>query len=271
MINNRMNIKKLVLWIIVGAVVLGIAGMSYVLRPTPVASTPIEAVPLRIETEVPEPTPPLATATPGGPTALPELPAESGSEPTAGAEPDVSAPSGLVVYVISQDESEVRFSIDEILNNASTTAVGTTNQIAGEIAIDFGNPANSQAGVITVNARTLTTDRENRNRMIRNEILDTDPYEFITFTPTAVTGLPAAIVPGESVTFQVTGDLTIRDVSLPVTFDVTAVVDADGRLAGYGVTTVLRSDYGITIPSVPSVAEVSDEVLLEFDFVAYPK
>jgi polyisoprenoid-binding protein YceI len=107
--------------------------------------------------------------------------------------------------------------------------------------------------------------------MIRNEILDTDPYEFITFTPTAVTGMPAAIIPGETVAFQISGDLTIRDVTLPVSFEVTASVDAEGRLVGYAVTTVLRSDFEITIPSVPSVAEVSDEVLLEFDFVAYPK
>jgi polyisoprenoid-binding protein YceI len=266
----RMNIKKLFLWTFGTLALFGFAGLTYVLRPSAEASSPITAVPLELDTPTPEPAPTQVIRS--GPTALPELP-EAGSEPTVGAEPPVVAPAqaGLVIYTISQEESEVRFSIDEILNNAPVTAVGVTNQIAGEIGIDFTTPANTQVGVITVNARTLTTDRENRNRMIRNEILDTEEFEFITFTPTAVTGLPAAIVPGETVAFQITGDLTIRDVTLPVTFEVTAMVDAEGRLSGYAATTVLRSDYGITIPSVPSVAEVSDEVLLEFDFVAYQK
>jgi polyisoprenoid-binding protein YceI len=265
-----MNIKKLIFWIVATIALFGFAGLSYVLRPSPTATSPITAVPLGIETDTAmEPDP---TATNGGPTSMPEPPAEAGSEPGVALEPDIVAPtSGSVIYVISQAESETRFSIDEILNGAAVTAVGVTDQIAGEIAIDFTNPSNSQVGVITVNARTLTTNRENRNRMIRNEILDTEEYEFITFTPTAVTGMPAAIVPGETVAFQITGDLTIRNVTLPVTFEVTASVDAEGRLVGYAVTTVLRSDYEITIPSVPSVAEVSDEVLLEFDFVAYQK
>jgi polyisoprenoid-binding protein YceI len=267
-----MNFKKLFLWLAVGTAVFGIAGLSYILRPTPEASAPIEAVPLDLGTATPEPDqPPIATTTPGGPTEVPGLPAESGSDPQAGTGPDITFPTGLVVYEISQSESEVRFSIDEILNGNPTTAVGTTDQIAGEIAIDFNDPVNSLVGVITINARTLTTDRSNRDRMIRNEILDTDPYEFITFTPTSIDGLPAEIVNGETVTFQITGDLTIRDVTLPITFQVTAGLDADGRLTGYAFTTVLRSEYGITIPSVPSVAEVSDEVLLEFDFVANPK
>ena len=266
-----MNIKKLFLFILGGIALFGVAGLSYVLRPTAEASSPITAEPLEIETESMDAPNPEPTALPNGPTAAPEQPAEVGSDPVAGSDPGFFAPSGLVVFVISQAESEVRFSIDEILNGAAVTAMGVTNQIAGEIAVDFANPVNSQVGVITVNARTLTTDRENRNRMLRNEILDTDPYEFITFTPSAVTGLPESLAPGETVTFQITGGLTIRDVTLEVTFEVTASVDADGRLVGYAVTIVLRSDYGITIPSVPSVAEVSDEVLLEFDFVAYPK
>ncbi|HUF39227.1 MAG TPA: YceI family protein [Anaerolineales bacterium] len=266
-----MNFKRLFFWIAGGIAVFALAGLSYVMRPTPRASAPIEAVPLVIATDYPEIPAPTPTVMPNGTPAAPDQPAEAGSEPTAGAQPDLFAPSGTVLFAISQDESQVRFSIDEILNNAPVTAVGVTNQIAGEIAIDFTVPANSQVGVITVNARTLTTDRENRNRMIRNEILDTDLFEFITFTPTAMTGLPAAIMPGQTFTFQITGGLTIRDVTLPVTFEVTASVDADGRLAGYAFTAILRSEYGITIPSVPSVAEVSDEVLLEFDFVAYPK
>ena len=239
--------------------VLAVLTVAYVLRPPEEASAPVEAVPLDLETEtVNQPTVEAAvpTETAG---------AQVGSDPSAGSG---EALTGVVLFTISQEESEVRFSIDEILNDAPVTAVGISNQVAGEIAIDFDNPAASQIGVITINARTLETDRSNRNRMIQNEILDTAEFEFITFTPTDVTGLPATITPGETVSFQVTGDLQIRHVTQSTTFDVTATVGSDGRLVGYAVATVLRSEFEITIPSVPSVAEVSDEVLLEIDFVA---
>jgi polyisoprenoid-binding protein YceI len=90
----------------------------------------------------------------------------------------------------------------------------------------------------------------------------------VTFTPTALVGLPETVAVGESFSFQITGDLTIRDITRSVTFDVTVNAEAADRLTGSARATVLRSDYGLTIPSVPQVAEVSDEVILELDFTA---
>jgi len=37
---------------------------------------------------------------------------------------------------------------------------------------------------------------------------------------------------------------------------------------GRATATVRRADFGLTIPSVPQVAGVSEDVLLEFDFTA---
>ncbi len=254
--------KKNALMFILVAGLLAVAAVAYVLRPPAEASAPIEAVPLSIETETPIETAEVVESEPE-PTAVESL-------DTTAEQPQTTT-SGNLVYAISQQDSEVRFKIDELLRNIPTTAVGVSNQIAGEIAIDFDNPANSQVGQITINARTLETDNRNRNRMIQNEILDTADFEFITFTPTSITGLPPVITHGESVTLQITGDLTIRSITVPVTFDVTASVDTNGQLAGSAIATVLRSDYDLVIPSVPSVADVSDEVIIEFDFVANPK
>jgi len=39
-------------------------------------------------------------------------------------------------------------------------------------------------------------------------------------------------------------------------------------LEGSATAQILRSDYGIGIPSVTFVADVADEVVLSFDFVA---
>ena len=169
---------------------------------------------------------------------------------------------------IVQEESEARFVIDEVLNNAPKTVVGTTDQVAGEIAIDPQNPANTRVGIIRVNARTLITDSEFRNRAIKNEILETDTYEFVTFTPTEITGLPESGAVGETYTFQIAGDLTIRDVTRPVTFDVTVTPTSDTRVEGIAVTTIRYADFEITIPQVRQVASVDENVRLEIDFVA---
>ena len=112
---------------------------------------------------------------------------------------------------------------------------------------------------------------EIRNRAIQNEILDTGRHEFITFTPTGISGLPEAVAVGDSFTFQLNGDLTIREITQPATFEVSVMVVSETRLEGSGSATVLRSNFDLQIPDVPSVANVTDEVMLEINFVALAK
>ncbi len=194
---------------------------------------------------------------------------ETTAEPVA--ETTEAPAAAAVLYRISQDESQVSFTLTEDLRGVPTTVVGTTDQIAGDIVVDFTTPSNSQVGQIRINARTLVTDNEFRNRAIRGEILESskDEYEFIEFTPTAVTGLPAAVTAGETITFQLTGDLKIRNITQSVTFDVTATATEE-RLEGSATVVVTRTQYNLVIPSAPGVANVSEEVTLQIDFVALP-
>ena len=177
----------------------------------------------------------------------------------------------IVIFSIVQGDSEARFTLDELLRGEPTTVVGATNQVAGEIAVDFDNPTNSQAGTILVNARTLTTDNNFRNRAINNEILDTQEFEFITFTPTSIAGFPENPQFGLELVFQMTGDLTIRDITREVTFDARVIVESDSQLSGYASTMIARADFELNIPSVASVADVDEEVLLEIEYVAIAK
>ena len=179
-------------------------------------------------------------------------------------------PANALVFQVVQGESEARFIIDEVLNDQPKTVIGTTRQVAGQIAIDPENPAESRVGVIQINARDLTTDSEFRNRAIKNQILQTDQYEFITFSPTEITGLPSSGVVGQSYTFQMVGDLTIGDVTKQATFEVTTRAASEDRLTGTATTTIAYADYGISIPQVRQVASVDDQVRLELEFVAVP-
>lgn len=231
------------------------------------ASAPIEAVPLESTTAV-EPTavPEMAVAEPAATdAAAEEAPAEPAETPAAAED---TAGAGPIIFAISQDDSQVRFELDEDLRGQRITVVGTTNQVAGEMSVNPADLLATQVGVLQINARTLATDNNFRNRAIQNEILDTGAFEFITFTPTAVEGLPPSAAVGDEVTFTLSGDLTIRDITQLATFEVTAILVSETQIAGTAGTVINRSDYGLTIPSVPNVANVEEEVELYIDFVA---
>lgn len=274
-------------WLLTVLVVVGIllAGCG-LLREPEEASGPIEAIPLELQTPVAEETQATATAEPvvevqpvdedvaATAEAYPAPDEASGAEALAesypGAEETKEAPvtEELRVYQIVQEASQARFELDEDLRGQRTTVVGTTNQVAGELALNLTDLSTTQIGTIQVNARTLLTDNNFRNRAIHNEILQTGAYEFIIFTPTAVNGLPDSVAVGEEVSFTVEGDLTIRDVTQPATFEVTAVAVSETELAGTASSAVEREAFSLTIPEVRNVANVEEVVALVIEFVA---
>ena len=175
------------------------------------------------------------------------------------------------LYQITEDESEARFLIDESFFGEDITVVGTTGRMAGEVLINFATPGDSQLGEIAVNVRTLKTDQEFRDQSIRGQILESskDEYEFVTFAPTALQNMPEdAVSVGDTVGFQIVGDLTIKDTTNEVTFDATVTIEAEDRITGLATTEVLYADYGLTINPPPNIANIGDTVGLEIDFVA---
>jgi polyisoprenoid-binding protein YceI len=173
------------------------------------------------------------------------------------------------LYRIDTNGSQVSFTLTEDLRGQPTTVVGTTDQVAGDILVDFATPANSKIGTIRINARTLVTDQEFRNRAIRSNILQSskDEYQFIDFTPTSITDLPDKVEVGSTIKFKVVGDLKIRDIVQSVTFDVSVTAGEDS-LTGSATTTVTRDQYNLQIPNAPGVANVSNDVTLDIKFTA---
>jgi polyisoprenoid-binding protein YceI len=172
------------------------------------------------------------------------------------------------LFRIDPEQSEARFKIDETLTGNRITVVGVTDDIAGDVIVNYQDPAASQLGEIAINARTLRTDNDFRNQAIRGRILETNDYEFIRFQPTAIRSLAGDVSVGDTVEFEVDGDLTVRDTTNPVTFTVSLTADAVDQISGLAVTEIMYADYGITINAPPTVADIGDVVTLEFDFVA---
>lgn len=183
-------------------------------------------------------------------------------------EEEVVVPEGSDVYVIDSSRSEATFEIDEVLNGSPFRVVGTTNSVSGSITVNEDDLAASSVSAIHINARTLKTDSDRRDGMIGRMILKSEENEFITFTPTAVTGLPSDVEIGQEYEFTVTGTLSIAGTSKEVSFDVVGKVDSETELSGTAKATILYADFGISIPKVPMVASVEDEVYLTLSFVA---
>ena len=162
----------------------------------------------------------------------------------------------------------MRFTLSEELRGNPTTVVGRSNQIRGTIGLDLSQPAAAQISPIVIDAASLATDENMRNRAIGRFILVTSSYPEITFTPTGITGLPDSVTIGEPVSLSISGDLAITNVTLPVVFETTVTAVSDTRLEGHASTTIQRANYNLTIPSVPAVANVAEDILLEIDFVA---
>ena len=126
--------------------------------------------------------------------------------PEAAAE--ASAGTALRFQIVPEG-TEARFLIDEVLMGQDKTVVGVTSLVSGEITVDPVNPSGAQVGEIRVDASSLSTDDNRRNGRIRNDILRSGQaeYQYIVFTPTAISGMPDRVAEGEPFTFQVTGDL----------------------------------------------------------------
>lgn len=172
-------------------------------------------------------------------------------------------------YTLSEG-SQARFYIDEVLFGSDKTVEGITPDVTGEIQFDMANPAAAMVGTITINARTLTTDDDRRNGQIQNRILQSseDQYQYITFEPTSISGLPETVAVGDTFNVQMTGNLTIRGVTLEKIFDVAVTVASESQLTGLGTTTITHQEFELSIPSVPIVASVEDDVRLEIEFNA---
>lgn len=136
----------------------------------------------------------------------------------------------------------------------------------GTFRLDRENPENSSVEV-TIDATTLDTGWPDRDAHFRSaDFFDVENFPSITFTSTRVD------ITGED-TANVTGDLTIKDITLPVTLDVTLnglqddhpIREGRQAYAGFtGTTTVLRSDFDVDM----FAPAVSDEVVIRIEMEA---
>jgi polyisoprenoid-binding protein YceI len=176
----------------------------------------------------------------------------------------------VAVFQIDPSQSKAQFSLGEVLMGKPNIITGTATKVSGAISVTLDNPANSKIGPIQVDATSFATDSGMRDRMIQRFILQAQnsKYQYITFEPTAIEGLPATLGTGSAVPLKITGNLKVLDIVKPVTFNGTVTMKSDTELDGNATANVTFADFGVQIPQVPSVASVTPQVTLAIQFVA---
>jgi len=188
----------------------------------------------------------------------------------------MSRPMASTAATTALDDVSGRYDIDVmhsrlgfVARHAMVTKVrGSFTEFVGSFDLDASNWPASTAQ-ITIQVASIDTGNEQRDGHLRtNDFFDAPNHPQITFTSTRVEQTAED-------TFAVTGDLTIKGTTKPVTVEFVytgSAVDPYGntRIGFEGISTINRSDFGIAFNATLDTGGVlvSDKITLEFDISA---
>ena len=167
----------------------------------------------------------------------------------------------------TMDSSHTR--VGFVARHAMVTKVrGAFNEVEGTATVD-GDDLTRSSATVTIKVASIDTRNAQRDEHLRsNDFLAIDEHPEITFVSTQVT-------PTGPASLDVTGDLTVRGVTRPVTVPFEfegAATDPFGNLrAGFeGSVSINRKDYGVSWNAALEAGGVlvSDKVTLEFEVSA---
>jgi polyisoprenoid-binding protein YceI len=168
-------------------------------------------------------------------------------------------------YTLDPTHTRIGF----LARHAMVTKVrGAFNEFEGTAVVDGNNPANSSVRV-AIDAASIDTRNAQRDEHLRtNDFLALEQYPQITFVSTGIRQV-------DETTFEVTGDLTIKDVTnqvtVPFEFEGASQDPFGNQRIGFdGSVTISRKDYGITWNAALETGGVlvSDKIVLEFEVSA---
>ncbi|MFE3325535.1 YceI family protein [Streptomyces sp. NPDC059176] len=168
-------------------------------------------------------------------------------------------------YTIDPAHSSIGFTVRHAM---VTNVRGTFGEHEGTLHLDGSAPSASTA-VIDVKIASIDTGIADRDGHLRSgDFFDAEQFPLMSFRSTRAEQLGGD-------TFRITGDLTIKDVTRPLSIDLEfngAATDVYGneRVGFEGSAEILRSDWGLTWNAALEAGGVmvSDKVRLNFDISA---
>jgi polyisoprenoid-binding protein YceI len=178
--------------------------------------------------------------------------------------------TGLTTFQIVSAQSTASYSVYEDLvfqNKPNNDAIGTTHSVTGGFKIREGNSPLVAGMNIQVDLRTLQSDSSRRDNYIQQNTLQTDSYPYATFVSVSTQGLPASYSDGQTVHFQLIGNLTMHGKTNKETFDVQGKV-VGNTITGTATSTIYMTDFGIQPPNLANIAIAQNKVVITLTFTA---
>lgn len=177
----------------------------------------------------------------------------------------LALPTALAeTFEVVQGQSTASYTAhEELVRIGFNEVVGTTPGVTGRIVLD-PDGAVAEGSQIVVDVTELTTDERRRDNFLRRASLETDAHPTVTFVPTSFVGLPWPLPTEGSVDFQIVGDLTVRDVTRPTTWQATATADGE-TVRLQAATTITFDQFDMRQPRVMMVISVEQELRLAVD------
>jgi polyisoprenoid-binding protein YceI len=181
--------------------------------------------------------------------------------------------TGLSTFQIVSNQTTASYSVYENLvfqNKPNNDAIGTTHSVQGSFKIRTSTSPLVASMDVTVDLRTLQSDADRRDTYIQQHSLETDTYPYATFISVSTQGLPASYTDGQTVHFQLTGNLTMHGKTNKEVFDVQGKV-VGNTVTGKATSTVYMTDFGIQPPNLANIAIAQNKVLITITFTANEK
>ncbi len=196
-------------------------------------------------------------------------PAPAAPQPGAATQPSTTPGTPAVALKLDGQNSEARYVVNETLANRPlpSDAIGTTKAVSGTLAFDSKGQVVPGQSKIVVNVQNLTSNANGRDNYLRRNTLKTDQYPDVTFMLRSTEGMPFPLPSSGTISFKLLGDLTVRDATTPVVWNVSATMNG-GAAEGKASTSFTFADVKLDKPSVALVLSVADTIRLEIDFAA---
>ena len=177
--------------------------------------------------------------------------------------------SGSTAIVV-QDGTTARYIVGERLAarlNILNEAIGETSDVTGTIIFNENGSVLSKASVLTVGVDGLTSDESSEDGFLRRSSIQTSRFPDATFSINGTEGLDRPLPSEGSVSFTLLGNMTIRDVSKPVTLDAEAQFTGDS-ITATASTIITFDQFEMSKPSLAFILSVEGEIRLELDIQA---
>jgi polyisoprenoid-binding protein YceI len=169
---------------------------------------------------------------------------------TSAFKPHAALVSGEEKFTLPLADAPAKWSIDKAHSNVKFTVTHlVVSEVEGSFKIFDGSMENTKADFsdakvnFTVDINSLNTDNDMRDKHLKsNEFFGAEKYPSMKFQSTSFT-------PAGGKNYKLAGNLTIRDVTKPVIFDVTyggtANMMGKTKIGFKAKTTINRFDYNL--------------------------